>query len=173
GRTSTATAPARAAAGGAHLLHGRVTTVDGKVYEGRLRFGADEEALWGNYFNGQREANPWLAQVPHHQTPRNRLSREVFGVVLAVEPRASVERPFMTRFGDITRIEARGSDLWVTLKSGTVAHLDRYAADDYADGVRVWDRTHGVVDLGDRKIRSIEFLPVADRASGPDPLHGT
>jgi hypothetical protein len=36
------------------FLYGRVTTDDGATYEGRLRFGGDEEAFWGNYFNGVR-----------------------------------------------------------------------------------------------------------------------
>src|SRR3990170_3541616 len=34
------------------FLYGRVTTDDGGAYVGRLRFGRDEEAFWGDYFNG-------------------------------------------------------------------------------------------------------------------------
>ncbi|HSW28202.1 MAG TPA: hypothetical protein VLH75_01800 [Longimicrobiales bacterium] len=77
------------------------------------------------------------------------------------------------RFGDIARLEARGRDLQVTLKSGTVFHLDRHAADDYADGVRVWGRARGVVDLREGKIRSIELLPTVPLGSAPSALHGT
>ncbi|MGH7575910.1 MAG: hypothetical protein ACREM1_12405, partial [Longimicrobiales bacterium] len=29
------------------LLYGRVSTDDGVIYEGRLRFGGEEEAFWG------------------------------------------------------------------------------------------------------------------------------
>ena len=32
------------------FLYGLVTTDDGTTYQGRLRFGGDEEAFWGNYF---------------------------------------------------------------------------------------------------------------------------
>lgn len=158
---------------GAGLLHGRVTTEDGNVYQGRLRFGGDEEALWGNYFNGYRAENPWAAYLTRALPPGERLSWTVFGIEIAIARRADLGRPFMARFGDIARIEARGRDLRVTLRSGTVVHLDRYAADDYADGVRVWDGSRGRVDLGERSIRSIEFLPAAPSRPGPDPLHGT
>src|SRR6185503_12142029 len=33
------------------FIFGHVTTVDGTPSEGRLRFGDDEEAFWGDYFN--------------------------------------------------------------------------------------------------------------------------
>jgi len=82
-------------------------------------------------------------------------------------------RPFMARFGDIARIEANGRDLRVTLKSGTMFHLDRYAADDFADGVRVWDGRRGVVDLDEGQIRSIDLLPTSRQGPAPDRLHGT
>jgi hypothetical protein len=78
----------------------------------------------------------------------------------------------MARMGDITRIEPRGNDLWVTLKSGTRFHLDRFGADDLADGLRVWDAGRGVVDIGEWQIRSIEFLDPG-AVAGPAPLYGT
>jgi hypothetical protein len=169
--TSPAMAPSTA---DAHegLLYGRVTTDDGGSYEGLLRFGGDEEALWGNYFNGFKDENPWVAHAPLERLPKERLSMEVFQIEIAVERRFDLGRPFMARFGDIARIEPRGRDLQVTLKSGTVFHLDRYAADDFADGVRVWDGSRGVVDLRERQIRSIELLPTAQLGSAPYPLYG-
>ncbi len=156
------------------LLYGRVTTDDGEVYEGRLRWGGDEEALWGNYFNGFKDVNPWVAHAPPEQLPKERLSIEIFGIELAGwESQFDLGRPFMARFGDIARIEARGRDLRVTLKSGTVFDLDRFSADDLADGLRVWDGKRGVVDLGEWGIRTIEFLPSAPLGVAPYPLHGT
>ena len=79
----------------------------------------------------------------------------------------------MARFGDIARIEADGSDLRVTLKSGTVAHLDRLNADDFGDGLRVWTDEGRVVDLHERQVRSVDFLPTAWSGSAPRRLHGT
>jgi hypothetical protein len=156
------------------LLYGRITTDDGEIYEGRLRWGGDEEALWGNYFNGFKEVNPWVDHAPLEQLPKERLSIGIFGIEIAGWDRQiNLSRPFMARFGDIARIEPRGRDLRVILKSGTVFDLDRFAADDVADGLRVWDQRRGVVDLGEWRIRTIELLATAGRGAAPYPLHGT
>lgn len=171
--TSAATTSSDAAAHRG-LLYGRVTTDDGEIYEGRLRWGRDEEALWSNYFNGFKDKNPWVAQAPAELLPTERPSIEILGIEIGGwERQVDLGRPFMARFGDIVRIEPLGRDIQVTLKSGTVVTLDRYSADDLADGVRVWDSRRGVVHLGERRIRSIEFLPTARLDTAPDPLHGT
>lgn len=180
----------QASAGAAHpsFLYGRVTTVGGTTYEGRLRFGGSEEALWGHYFNGVKKANPWAPYVPADQLPGARRATELFGLRLPpFGGAAELSRPFMARFGDIARIDAIGDgldaalerglgyapELRVTLKSGAAFDLDRFSADDFADGVRVWDAARGVVDLPERRVRSIEFLPPPKRGDLPDRLHGT
>ncbi|RPJ54382.1 MAG: hypothetical protein EHM23_29110 [Acidobacteria bacterium] len=156
------------------FLHGRVTTDDGVTYEGRLRFGGDEEAFWGNYFNGVKDDNPWSGYVPPERLTRKRPPIEIFGFEISRgERQIDLRRPLMARFGDIARIEARARDLWVTLKSGTRFHLDRFAADDFADGLRVWDGRRGVVNLDEWRIRAIEFLPTGRLEGAPDRLHGT
>ncbi len=155
------------------FLYGRVKTHGGTACEGRLRFGGDEEAFWGDYFNGFKEENPWAGDVPPERLTESR-PVTVLGVEIARrKSRLNLGRPFMARFGDIRRIEPSGRELVVTLKSGTEFVLDRFDADDFADGVRVWDDQHGVVDLGERRIRVIELLPTADLGTVPDRLHGT
>jgi len=155
------------------FIFGRVTAYDGVIYEGRLRFGRDEEAFWGDYFNGFKEENPWAPDVPPEKL-RERRPFEVFGIQLFQrEQQINLSRPFMMRFGDIARIEPSDSDLRVILKSGTTFHLYLPAADDFADGVRVWDTKLGVMDLGEGQIRGIEFLPTGRIALLPDRLHGT
>ena len=154
------------------FIFGRVTAGDGTIYEGRLRFGGDEEAFWGDYFNGSRKGNPWVAQVPPEQL-RKSDAVEIFGFrIFQPQPDTDISRPFMARFGDIRRVESNGWDLRVTLKSGTVFDLDLFAADDFADGVRVWDGKRGVVDLNEGDIRSIDFLPDSP-VSASSRLHGT
>lgn len=170
------------------FLYGRVTTVGGTTYEGRLRFGGDEEALWSHYFNGVRKGNPWAVLVPRERPSESRREVRLFGLRLSRrEPSVDLRRPLMVRFGDIVRIDAVGDgvralleqgiryapELRVTLKSGTVVVLDRFSADDFADGVRIWDETHGVVDLDEGRIRTIEFLPSPKRGEVPDRLYGT
>ncbi len=171
--TGATTAPATPAADdGTHqgLLYGRVITDDGTTYEGRLRWGGDEEALWGNTFNGAKAENPWARYAPPEST-----SIGIFGVEIARGERPrEVSRPFMARFGDIAYIEPRGRDLHVILRSDTEVVLDRYGADDLADGLRVWDATHGVVDIDEWRIRVVELLPAAAPGDGgPYPLYGT
>ena len=164
-----------AAASEAHqsFLYGRVNTSGGATYEGRLRWGGDEEAFWGDYFNGFKDENPWVADVPFERLKQSRPIK-IFGVEIARrERRIPLGRPFMARFGDITRIVPSGREIRVTLKSGTAFVLDRFASDDLADGVRVWDGRHGVVDLDERRIRTIELLPTGALGAAPDRLHGT
>jgi hypothetical protein len=108
----TGAAPATAVpAEGLHqgLLYGRITTSDGAVHRGRLRWGGDQEALWGNYFNGVKKGTAWIGQLPAERVPRDRLSVEVLGINVPLWSReADLSRPFMARFGDVTRIEALG-----------------------------------------------------------------
>ena len=167
--------PSTTAASEAHqgFLYGRVITDDGATYEGRLRWGGDEEAFWGDYFNGFKDENPWAAHVPPEQL-RERRPIEFFGIrIVERERQIELGRPFMGRFGDIARIEARGRDIRVTLKTGTAIDLDRFAAADLADGLRVWDSSRGVMDFDEWRIRLVEFLPTAQLGAAPERLYGT
>lgn len=156
------------------FLHGRITTVDGAIYEGRLRWGGDQEAFWGDYFNGAKNENPWIARVPAGRLPKESYPIEVLGFEITRRERpAELHRLFMARFGDIARIEARADDVRVTLKSGTAFDLERLEASDFDDGVRVWDGKRGVVDLDSLRIRTIELLPSARPGAAASRLHGT
>ncbi|MEM7587694.1 MAG: hypothetical protein AAF560_30180 [Acidobacteriota bacterium] len=165
--------PAAATRGDAGFLSGRVTTMDGTVYQGRLRFGGREEAFWSHTFDGYRDENPWGVHLPlPFRLERRRI--ELFGSRLAEwKQRVDLGRPFMARFGDITRIARQGGDLQVKLKSGTVYRLDHYAADDFADGLRVWDAAAGIVDLEERRIRLIDLFPIDSPVAIPERLFGT
>ena len=178
--TSTAVTPE----GTQGFLYGRVTTDDGAAYLGRLRFGGDEEAFWGDYFNGSKGDNSWAAHAPAGRRAENGRPITIFGFEIPFgERQTDLVRPFMARLGDIARIEARGRHVRVTLKSGTVFDLDRMAASDFDDGVRVWDDRRGVVDLASwaggipppsrLRIRAIELLPTARLGAVPARLHGT
>ncbi len=161
-------------AGTRGFLYGRVTLNDDSVVEGRLRWGGNEEAFWGDLFNGIKSENPWV----NYLTDEQRIERrplEVFGRRLAVrEVEIDFERPFMSRFGDMARVERLSrTQLGVTLKSGTFVVLDRMKVDDLNDGIRVWDRSRGVVDVPERKIRLVEFLPAAQIEEAPARLFGT
>jgi hypothetical protein len=157
----------------ASLLYGRITTRDGVTFEGRLRFGGNQEAFWGDYFNGVKTDNPWAALVPPDRLPGARRPFEIFGFELfSLGDPVDMKRPFMARFGDLSRIEARGRDVRVTLKSGTIFDLDRFSASDFDDGVRIWDPLHGETSLDSLRISSIEFLPASESGPAPARLYG-
>jgi hypothetical protein len=167
------TAAETIAQGGSDGIYGRVITDSGVIHEGHLRFGGDEEALWSNYFNGARAGNPWSAYLSREQL-QERVPVEFFALTLGSWQREiDLERPFMARFGDIARIDAPGRELRVMLKSGTVVELDRYGADDFADGVRVRNANGVVIDLGEWQIESIEFLSAPAAESSAGALSGT
>lgn len=156
------------------LLYGRVSTIDGLTYEGRLRWGGTQEACWGDFFNGGKKGNPWAEQLTPEQLPKERHAIEVFGFEFGQrETPINLYRLFMTRFGDIARIEARGQDVRVTLKSCTVFDLKRSDASDFDDGVRVWDKRQGMVDLNSLRVRLIELLPAPPGGPAPDRIYGT
>ena len=168
--TPSGTVPTEAHAG---FLYGRVTTILGATYEGRLRWGGDEEASWNDYFNGFKDQNPWIASVPPERVPKEQRPLKVFGVeIVQRERERDLGRPFMARFGDITLIEASRTRVQVTLKSGTVFDIDRHAANDLDDGVRVWDAKHGVVDLDSREIRTVELRSSVLSSVDSYPLFG-
>jgi len=155
------------------VLYGRIATVDGATYAGRLRFGGDQEAFWGDTFIGFKRGNPWRAHVAPERL-KERRPIEILGIQIGTRERnVDLGRPFMMRFGDIARVEARGRDVLVTLKSGTEFVLDRYEAGDFDDGVRVWDGEGGVVDLESSRIHSIEFLDSGRPDAAPDRMYGT
>jgi hypothetical protein len=166
----TATAPAMAVAEPhPSFLYGRVAIWAGETYEGRLRWGRDQEAFWGEYFNGVKAQNPWAAHLP----PELRKEPlKLFGIGMGSGP-IDLTRPFMARFGDIARIDRVGRDVRVTLKSGTAFDLDYSALNDFDDGVRVWDRSKGVLDLGQRRVRTIDLLATSAAGESPRRLRGT
>jgi hypothetical protein len=155
------------------FLYGRIATVDGATYEGRLRWGGDQEAFWSDYFNGVKVGNPWVAHVPPARRPMESDPFKVFGVEIVRRQRPTdLSRRFMVRFGDITRIEAQGKRVRELLESGTGFDLERFEASDFDDGVRVWDPKRGVVTLDSLRIRKIELLPTSALGAGKYRLHG-
>ncbi len=164
--------PLPAAAGDEGFLYGRLTTRDGTTYEGRLRWD-DEEAFWGDFFNSSKEDNPWVDEAPRFGQRRPRHEIEVFGIPIGSFSHDLENRQFVSRFGDIAKIEPHtGDEVTVTLKDGTVFELEG-GSNDVEDEVRVWDKSLGEVSVDWRRIRSIVFMPAPARVQGSEPrLYG-
>jgi len=171
GSPPAATRPAGEADQG--FIYGRVTTVNGTTYEGRLRFGGDEEAFWSDDFIGVERENPWITQLAPEQIPMRKHAIELFGWKLGEHARRiDVTRPLRARFGELARIDADGKTVRVTLKDGSVVALNRSDASDFDGGVRVWD-ARGTPHLDALYVRSIELLPTRAIADPPTRLYGT
>ncbi|MEM9303613.1 MAG: hypothetical protein AAGE01_15955 [Pseudomonadota bacterium] len=155
------------------FIYGRVTTTDGAVHEGQLRWGGAEEAFWSEYFNGARRGNRWADHVPDDQLVRTRPVRFLGLEIGEREEPLDLERPFMVRFGDIDRIDAQGRELRVTLKSGSVVDLDRFGADDFADGLEVRQVDGEVIAFDEWHVASVAFLPATPLGPMPRRLRGT
>jgi hypothetical protein len=169
-----AAAPA-AAAGGEGFLYGKITTRDGKSYQGRLRWD-DEEAFWGDFFNSSKEENRWVDEAPDRERRRGRRTVELFGFELASidEWHDGDTRQFVSRFGDIARLEpGHGDEVTVTLKSGTRFELEG-GSNDVEAKVTVWDSGVGEIGIDWRHIRSIDLMPAPAGLSVAEPrLYGT
>jgi hypothetical protein len=163
--------PAAAAAEGG-FLYGKVTAHDGKSWQGRLRWD-DEEAFWGDFFNSSKEHSRWAAEAPGAARQRHRHTVELFGFRLgSFDDGFDDGRQFVSRFGDIARIEPKGGDrVAVTLKSGTRFELDG-GSNDVDATVTVWD-AHGKVEVPWRRIRTIELMPAPVGIEAPVRLYGT
>ena len=155
------------------FLYGRIVIASGATYEGRLRWGrgGGQEAFWGDYFNGFKSQNPWAVHVPPERLGKEPM--KIFGIDIGGGSKLDLGRPFMARFGDIARIELVGADVRLMLKSGTVLITNYSAFNDLDDGVRVWDRSQGILDVGARQVRTIDFLSAPGAGPPPHRLHGT
>ena len=143
-----------------NTIHGRVTTNQGAVYEGRIRFGGAEEAFWGDYFNGVKAENVWVDNVPEKALSVRR-PIEIFGLTFpGWEEEIDLVRPFMVRFGDIHTIEnLGGARIRVQMKSGRQTLLNANDLGDFDDGVRIWDMSQGIMDVDRNQIARIDFMP--------------
>ena len=155
------------------FLYGRVTVAAGATFEGRLRWGRGrgQQAFWGDYFNGFKFENARAVHVPPERMGKDPI--KIFGFEIGGGSKLDLGRPLMARFGDLARIESFGRVVRLTLKSGTVLVTNFSAFNDLDDGVRVWDRSQGIVDVGARQVRTIDFLPAPAAGPLPHRLHGT
>lgn len=154
------------------LIYGRVATLTGTTYEGRLRWNRTEEATWDDEFNGYKETNPWADFVPALQEQKRRAVK-IFGFELGSRDRAGrLTRPYVARFGDLARIDVTFSTITVTPKNGNATALRRSSASDIDDGLRVWTRDGAVVDLDSSVLTRLEFLSTQPLPGAPARLWG-
>ncbi len=156
------------------FIYGRVTMRSDTVYEGRLRWNGDEEAFWGDLFNGTKEDRPYWDDVPERERKRDRRDGvRILGIRVGWSDSYGSNRSFVARFGDIDRIEANRGDAVLTMKDGEEIEIDGSSTNDIGSRIDVWDREVGHVKLDFDRIDLIEFLPApADLEAPVTRLHG-
>ena len=93
-------------------IYGKVHTIDGKTYEGQLRWGK-EETFWDDIFNSSKEDNDWLRYLDrsdYKYIRNNRSSDDDDGFFgnwgnIWRDDYSSYTHQFAIRFGDMSKIE--------------------------------------------------------------------
>lgn len=140
-------------------LYGKVTTIDRKVYQGRLRWGS-EEAFWHNYFNAAKTGDD------KHQEFRERSGKKDFDwenfdwdFKSIWADNFSSGHQFVCQFGDIKSIEnVRRSYVDLTLKNGVMYHLNGQGYNDIGAEIQVFDDELGRIDIDWDRIDKVEFM---------------
>ncbi len=140
------------------FIYGRVRAESGTVYEGRLRWNGDEEAFWGDLFNGTKDNLPYADEVPRRER-RRQDEISIFGIKIGLRGGSwSNGRSTVVRFGDIKKIEVgRGDDAVLHMKDGSELEIDG-GSNDVGATVYVFDGELGEVDLRWSRIDTIEFM---------------
>lgn len=162
-------------------LYGRVTTVDGSVYEGFIRW-ATNEAGWFDILHGDKrlpERNLEDAERLGWEPAERRERIEIFGIGITLPgERASVSRSAQSgiRFGHLSSLEPTGSNrARLVLKSGEEIEFDGGGDIGSAvDEILVEDPRRGQVELSWRDIQTLDFIGGPSEPSRwGDRLYGT
>lgn len=146
-------------------LYGNITTIDGDVYSGAIRWG-NEEVFLTDLFNAEKEENPYLKYLPESKETtgekkaiktKNR-SRFEFSLREDRENESKrYARKFQCRFGDIKSISVTGREsVSLELKSGKYINLKGGSNDV---GTKVWiiDRELGLLKIDWERIEVLRF----------------
>lgn len=162
-------------------LYGRVTTVDGTVHEGFLRW-AGNEAGWFDILNGEKripDRNLEDAERLGWEPEERRERIEIFGIGITLpgdRPRVTRSSSSGIRFGHVSALEPTGSNrARLILKSGEEIELGGGAdIGSGVDEILVEDPRGGQVELEWRDVRTIDFMAGPSVASRwGDRLYGT
>lgn len=165
------------------FIYGKVTTEDGDVYEGPLRWGK-EEVYWTDMFNASKRENKNLDYLSSRELDQledrydhndNLISRFV-NITWDDDDDHRFIHEFSTEFGNLAALRIRsGSRVEVKLKNGDCIEVDGSGYNDIGAKITVLDRELGRIRLSWSNLEEIEFLPAPsnlDEKFG-EPLYGT
>lgn len=163
------------------FIYGKLTTIDGDVYTGQIRWGK-EEAYWTDIFNGTKEDNEnyrYLTRQDKEALRDKSRDRNRWGNVWVSwgndRNRYETTHEFQARFGDISKIEiTRRSEVRITLRNGDEIYVED-GSNDFGAEVRVMDKELGETSFRWSRIESIEFMNTPSNLSSKmgEALYGT
>lgn len=162
-------------------LYGRVTTLGGDVFEGFIRWGANEGS-WTDLLNGNKELPSENVRDAERLGMIDPAGEDEHGFEIAgIRITWGDDDPYPdqvssgVRFGHVRRLRVVDDDaLLLELKSGQEVELEGGSSDLWPDLV-VEDPERGRVELDARDLDRVEFMPVPSGASPPggERLYGT
>jgi hypothetical protein len=159
------------------FIYGRVVTESGTEYQGFLRWGT-QEAFWDDLFHSSKVELPYIDYLDDDEyermNRRNRRRISIFGLNINIEGDISSSRQFISRFGDIERIEPLGGgDAVLYMRNGSEYDVSG-GSNDVSDRVHVIDESLGEIDIRWSRIELIEFFEAPQSISPPAwRLYGT
>lgn len=167
------------------LIYGKIFTVDGKTYQGQIRWGK-EEATWMDIFNSSKIDNPnleYLSREDYALLEENRRQAEartnrwynVFTEAKEWNWKDRYVHIFACQFGEIQRIQLhRRDEVAVTLRNGDKISLEG-GSNDIGTKVQILDQEIGLIKLNWDRIDYVEFMETPSQLSNKmgAPLYGT
>ena len=147
------------------MLYGSITTIEGKTYEGPIRWG-DEEVFLSDIFNSEKISNPYIKYLNQSDFKKNYKSssrsnnRDWVNVSVSKNRynSNSLARKFQCRFGDIQSITITGREsVNLELKSEKFIDLSG-GSNDINTRVSILDIELGLLTLNWNKIEIIRFF---------------
>ncbi|SNT25573.1 hypothetical protein SAMN05421640_2982 [Ekhidna lutea] len=165
------------------FIYGKVTTEDGDVYEGPIRWGK-EEVYWTDMFNTSKRENKNLDYLSSRELDKledryydndNLISRFI-NISWDDDNDGRFVHEFSTEFGNLKSLRMRSSSrVEVELKNGEYIEVSGSGYNDVGAKLRVIDYELGTIQLSWSNIEKVEFLPTPsnlDEKFG-EPLYGT
>ncbi|HCX24105.1 MAG: hypothetical protein CMB80_31550 [Flammeovirgaceae bacterium] len=164
------------------FMYGKVTTIDGKSYEGALRWNK-EEAYWTDMFNASKDENENLDYLSRDEIDElEERRRGVFerhngwvNVSWTWDYDDDFVHQFACQFGEIKSIRpTRRQGAEVTMQNGVVYDLDGQGYNDINTDIKVVDAELGIIEIDWDRIELIEFkaTPSKLKEKFGSPLYG-
>jgi len=147
------------------MLYGSITTIEGKTFEGPIRWG-DEEVFLSDIFNSEKISNPYIKYLnksnfkTNYKSSSRSNNRDWFNVSVSNKKHNTnyLARKFQCRFGDIKSITITGREsINLELKSEKFINL-RGGSNDINTRISILDIELGLLNLNWNKIDIITFF---------------